>query len=281
MTTTSTSHVALATGADALVIDNFTRNLDALRELFGASEFKILPEGQTLKTYTTAGTLQDGSFTEGNQISASTYENTAASKTLTFKMWRKPTYATDIVKEGYEAAVIRTDECLVSDITSVIAGDIIDGLETGTGTATGTDFQKTLAAAWAAVNKAFKNVAHNNVYFANSTTAAEWLGSASVINSTEFGLQVIENFMGKGKLIINEDVADDYIYATAEQNLVIAACKFDSIPELGMVTDETGVIAVGHSGKQDYASVETCIYTGLCIFPKYADRVIKAEVDPS
>lgn len=282
MATSTTYGGYTAKAADIDLVMKFRRNLEPLMKLLGASDLQVLAPGTNLKTYTTTGTIQDGSADAGAAITKSTFSTVAAQKELTFKKWYKEIPIEDIAQQGYEGAVVATDEQLLSAIQKAIRSTIIGSLSTGSGSAEGTTFQSAFANTWAAVEAAFEDDAASPVYFVNYDTVADYLGTATVSIQTAFGINYIENFFGiPGTVILDSNVPDSYIYGTAKENLVIAASDCSNILGMELEIDPSGIIAVHHDPNYGYGALGTAAYCGICVFPKYADRVVKGLVDPS
>ena len=280
MATISTNHVQLNTLLSIDTVDKFRRSLDDLRALLDGADFQILAPGTNLQTLTSAGTVQDGIVAENTAITASTYAITAAAKTLTFKKWLAKTSIEEIARRGYEAAVSATDDKLVKDVQKILVGDIFTGISTGaTGTAAGVGLQATCADAWAALGTACENESATPVFFVGYDAAADWLASSNVVPSGNlWGLRVFKDWMGLGTLIISSQVPANTVWCTAMENLVIAAADVSGITDFGLVQDELGIFAVGHEGEKDTASVDTFVYSGLSVFPLYADRFIVGTI---
>ena len=282
MSTSTTYGGYTAKAADLDLIMKFERDVAALQRLLGASDLQVLAPGTNLHTYTNTCTLQDGAADPGASITLSTYSTSAATKELTFKKWRKAIPIESIAKQGYEGAVVATDTQLLRDVQKAVRGTIVSGIATGSGSATGATFQAALAAAWAALEEAFEDEACTPVYFCNYDAMAGYLGAASITVQSEAGVNYIENFFGiPGKIILDSNVADNYIYATAAENIVIAAADVSGIQGMDLTMDESGIIAVHHDPSYATAALETVVYTGLCVFPMFASRVIKSVIDPS
>lgn len=275
MATSTTYGGYTAKAQDVALILKFERDVEALREILAASDVQVLAPGTNLKAYVNTCTLQDGVVSPGASITLSTYSTAANAKTLTFKKWRKATPIEAIAAQGYEGAVVATDNQLVRDVQKAVRNTIVSGLATGTGSASGSTFQQMLANTWAAVEAAYEDEACEPVYFTSQKNVAGFLASASVNVQTQSGITYIENFMGiPGKLILDSNVPDDTIYGTAKENLIIAAADVRGIEGLPLEMDESGIIAVHHTPNYATASAETVVYTGLCVFPMFANRVI-------
>ena len=280
MATVSTTHVQVNTLLSIDTLDKFQRSLDELRALLDGADFQIVAPGTLLQTLTSAGTVQDGVVTENSAITASTYSITAAAKTMTYKKWKAQTSIEEIGRRGYEQAVSATDDKLVKDVQKILVGDIFSGISTGaSGTASGVGLQATCADAWAELGKACEGESATPVFFVGYDAAAAWLGASTVVPSNNvWGLRVFRDWMGLGTLIISNNVPSGKVWCTAMENLNIAAADITAISELGMVQDEAGIFAVAHEGAKNTASVDTFVYSGLCVFPSYADRFIVGTI---
>lgn len=282
MATSTTYGGYTAKAQDVALIMKFERDVRALAELLSASDVQVLAPGTNLTSYVNTCTLQDGVVSAGQSITLSTYSTAATGRTLTFKKWRKATPIEAIAAQGYEGAVVATDNQLVRDVQKAVRGTIVGGLASGSGSASGATFQAALADVWAKVEAAFEDEAAEPVYFANYDDIAGFLATASVTVQTDSGINYIQNFMGiPGKLVLDSNVPSGVIYGTAKENLVVAAADVRGIEGMPLEMDESGIIAVHHTPNYETASAETVVYTGLCVFPMFANRVIVGSIGAS
>ncbi|WP_254556722.1 hypothetical protein, partial [Salmonella enterica] len=84
------------------------------------------------------------------------------------KKYRRSTSAEAIQKVGREIAINKTDEKLLSGIRKEIKQEFYDTLLDGTGTASGTNLQTALSAAWGAIKKFYEDEDATPIYFVSS-----------------------------------------------------------------------------------------------------------------
>lgn len=261
------------------------KSFKKLLEVLGVTRKIPMMEGTTLYYYTTTGTLQDGNVAEGEIIPLSQYktDKTAVGE-ITLKKWRKSTSAEAIMKSGYNAAVVDTDNALLRDVQVSIRTNLfnyMNGAITGSTTVAGKDLQTALANAWAQLQVKFEDDTAEPVYFLNPLDAAEYLASASITTQTAFGMNYIEDFLGLGTVIMSAHVTQGTFLATAKQNLILyyLTMSGDVARSFDLTADELGLIGI-NSGNADKtrATVETLIMSGIQILVEYAGGVVKGTI---
>lgn len=294
---TADANLITATNVAARVADvEFVRAFDEdVRVLTQALEFftpiKKAP-GTTLKYYETSGTLESGQVGEGEDIPLSKYSTTGVHlEELTWGKWAKATTLEAITKDGYDAAVTRTDNKFRKDIQSVIRKDLFDFLKTGTGkdvdgtaAVTGTTLQQTLANVWGTLQVNFENTDSTPVYFLNPMDVADYLGTANLATSgtTVFGMQYIQNFLGIYNVMLASDIPAKSVIATPEENLKTYYSDASEAAGFDYVTmDETGYIGVYHEANYGNATFKTNAVSALKFFADYLDKIYVATIAPS
>lgn len=261
------------------------RNFAKLLEVLGVTRKIAMMEGTTLYYYTTTGTLQDGNVAEGEIIPLSQYktEKTSVGE-ITLNKWRKSTSAEAIMKSGYNAAVIETDNALLRDVQVSIRTNLfnyMNGTITGSTAVTGKDLQTALANAWGQLQVKFEDDTAEPVYFLNPLDAAEYLASANITTQTAFGMNYIEDFLGLGTVIMSAHVTKGTFLATAKQNIILyyLAMNGDVASSFDLTADELGLIGI-NSGNADKtrATVETLIMSGIQLLVEYAEGVVKGTI---
>lgn len=264
-------------------VTKFETNLQELLAVLGKSDVNVMPNGQAINIYKSSGTLVTQQVAEGAAITPSEYAMTIAKTvTLTFSKYLKYTGIESIQTKGYDIAVGGTNDAMLRDVQKAVRTAIYDGIKTGTGTgAAGATFQAACANAWAALNAKFEDEAATPVFFANHKDAAAYLGAANITVQTAFGMSYIENFLGLGNVLLDSNVPEGKIIATATENIDICAANVAAIPGLDCYTDRSGIIAVHNGAAYDHAAIETAVYCGLEAFPVFLDRVIKVDISSS
>lgn len=267
-------------------VQQFTHaSLAKLIEVLGVTRKIPMMEGTTMYVYSTSGTLQSGSVGEGEIIPLSQY---ATTKTpvgeITLKKWRKAASAEAIKKSGYEAAVRDTDAALLKDVQTGIRTDffsLLNGIITGSVTASGVDLQSALAAAWGQLQVKFEDDSAEAVYFVNPLDVATYLGAAQISMQTAFGMNYIENFLGLGTVIMTSRVNAGTFIATAKENIIMyyLTMNGDIADAFNLTSDELGYIGI-KSGYQneERAQIESLIMDGIQFFVEYAAGVVKGAI---
>ena len=276
MATTYNNGVSIVTDYDFLA--KFERDIDKLRELLFAADWRKLAPGQVLRTHVLTGTFQAAQTTAGAAVTASTYSDAGTDQVLVINRWKGLTPVEDVAAYGRDEAIVRNDSALLKDIQKSIVGGIMTGISTGaTGTASGTGLLATAAAAWGALGTACDNEVATPVFFANYKEAAKYLGAQTVSMQQAFGLTYLMNFLG-GVLILDSNVPDNKIWCTAMENIIIGTADLSDVAEFGMTMDESGIIAVAHKADDDHGSIATHAWCGIKTVTSFKDRVIVGTI---
>lgn len=256
----------------------FTGNLNKLMEALGVTRKIAVQEGAPLRQIKVTGTLESGVVAEGETIPLSKYQ-TAEETVGEVKLykWRKATTAEAILKSGYDQAVGATTDQMVKDIQKTIRKNLFTFMATGTGTATGTDMQSTLANAWGELSVLFEDDAVETVYFMNPKDVADYLGTATVTMQTVFGMNYIENFLGLGDVFLNSNVPEGKVYATVKNNIVTYYVDVNNgalVSQFGLTTDATGYIGINEYPDKDTARVIDLVMSGVTFFPERKDGIV-------
>lgn len=272
----------LAKVQDVDFVNKFNGGIKKLLEVLGVSESIVMAPGTQLKIYKTSGTLVSGAVAEGEDIPLSKYDN-KLDRTITvdFEKWRKQTTLEAVAKRGYGQAVTKTDDKMLRDIQKGIRSGIFNFLATGTGTATGSNFQKALANSWGKLSTVFEDDDATPVYFVNPMTIASYLGSAQVTLQTAFGFSYIENFLGLGTVVMASNIAESKVIATAKENINVYHANCSGIDGFDYYSDETGLVGIHHDPTYNNACYETYAVSALTLFPEFLDRIIVGTISGS
>ena len=263
-------------------------SLAKLIEVLGVTRKLPMQEGTTLYMYTTSGTLQTDSVSEGAIIPLSQYQrNKVAVGEMTLQKYRKATTAEAIMKSGYDEAVAQTDAKLLSDVQKAVRSSffsLLNGTITGSTAVSGVGLQKALAAAWAQLQIKFEDDTASAVYFVNPLDIGDYIGAASITVQEAFGLQYIENFLGLGTVIISSQITQGTFLATAKENIVLyyLSMNGDIAGKFGLTVDDLGLIGMKTDiPTENRAQLETLVMCGIDFFVEYAAGVIKGTISSS
>lgn len=271
--------------APAISIDlasNFTRNIQALRDVLGITTMQAVPVGTTAKQYKlTAGTLNPQTA-EGDIIPLTEVTRELVKEiNIALVPYRKSTTAQAIQANGREMAINDTDAVLISKIQAEIKSKFFLSLATGSGTVSGTNLQAALAAAWGKVEAYYEDLDASPVHFVAVDDVAEYLGSAQISLQTAFGMTYVENFLGLGTVFITPSLTKGTFYSTAKENLralYVPATAGDVGQAFGLNSDETGLIGFTHQAQTDRATIDTLIMTGVTFFAEMVDGIFKGTI---
>lgn len=257
----------------------FNEQFAALRQLLNVVTPAKMAAGSSLKLYKSSGTLNTTQVNPCAEITVSAYGTTATPYPLTTMKFRKQTSIEDILSMGYEPAAANTDRALISDIEKNVRAGLILGLATlGTGTAAGDNFQKCAANAWGELNVVMDGEGATPVFFCSPLDAADYLGNASVTMQTAFGLSYIENFLGLGTLVVDANVPQGKVLATAQENILFAYADMATAQGFEFYGDAEGIIGVSHDANITHAALETVAICGIAVVPAFLDRVIVGTI---
>ena len=263
-------------------------SLAKLIEVLGVTRKIPMQEGTTLYMYTTSGTLQTDSVSEGAVIPLSQYQrNKTAVGEMTLQKYRKATTAEAIMKSGYEEACAQTDAALLLDVQKKVRSDffsLLNGTITSSTAVTGVGLQKALAAAWAQLQVKFEDDTASAVYFVNPLDLGDYLGSANITMQSAFGMNYIENFLGLGTVVLSSQITQGTFVATAKENIVLYYLTMggDIASKFGLTVDDLGLIGIKTDiPTEQRAQLETLVMAGIDFFVEYAAGVVKGTISDS
>ena len=261
---------------------NFSEGVRKLMEALGVTRKIAKQAGTVLKAYKATGTLENGAVAEGDTIPLSKYKTEPVSfGEITLKKWRKATSAEAIVERGYDQAVEMTTDRMLRDVQKAIRADLFTFLATGTGTASGADFQAVLAQAWGQLQVKYEDDAIQAVYFVNPLDIADYLAEASISTQTAFGMTYVEDFLGLGTVIMNASVQKGKIYATAKENIVLYYIPVNGA-DLGeafdFTSDETGYIGIHETPDYTNMTASDTVVNGMVFFAERIDGVVVGTI---
>ena len=260
-------------------------SLAKLVEVLGVTRKIPMQEGTTMYMYTTSGTLQSGSVSEGAVIPLSQYaRNKAAVGEITLKKWRKATSAEAIMKSGYDEAVRATDAALLKDVQKEVRGaffSLVNGAVQNSTSVAEETVQAALAEAWGQLQVKFEDDTAEAVYFLNPLDIADYLKTAQITVQTAFGFNYVENFLGLGTVILSSRVTQGTFFATAKENIVLyyLTMNGDIAGKLGLTVDDLGYIGIKTDiPTEQRAQLETLVMSGIQFFVEYAAGVVKGVI---
>lgn len=250
------------------------------------------PKTASIATYYEQVESSGTDYVEGEEVALSKY---TVSKTsigdLSPVPYRKMTTAKAILQDGYDAAVLKTDKKMVSQIRAQLIAQFFAFLANGTGApadgVTINTLQKALAYADAALENALETNGDETdgafVHFINRDDAADYLANANITTQTLFGMTYIENFLGVQNVFLTNKITKGDVFATPAENIHAYGIDFGELADGGLIyqVESNGLIGVAHKGAYDYASAETDVMTGLQLVPEVLDYIVKATINPS
>ena len=267
-------------------VSQFTHeSLNKLLEVLGVVRKIPMTEGTTMYVYTTSGTLQSGSVSEGAVIPLSQYQrDKAAVGEITLNKWRKATSAEAIMKSGKEEAVQATDRALLKDVQKKVRTDLfsfLNGAITGSTSIAEETLQAALAAAWGQLQVKFEDDTAEPVHFLNPLDIADYLKTAQITVQTAFGFNYIKDFLGLGTVILSSRVTQGNVISTAKENLIMYYLRMDGdvADEFDLTVDDLGYIGIKTDiPTEQRAQIETLVMSGIQFLVEYAAGVIKTQI---
>ncbi len=263
-------------------VTRFSRNWEALREIYGIMRPIRKTPGTKLTSYTASVTLQPGTVAEGDEIPYSLAEvEPVAYEDIVLSKYAKAVSVEAVAKYGAAIAVQKTDEAFLNELQDVVMDEFYDFLQTGSLTGTESTFQMGLAMAVGKVRNKFKSI-HRDitevVAFVNILDAYQYLGAAELSIQTLFGMQYIENFLGARRVILSSEIPQGKIIATPVENIdlyYIDPSDAD-FAELGLnytVDGVTPLIGFHVEGKYSHAVGECYALMGMKLWAEYLDGI--------
>ena len=269
----------------AISIDHNLRlvsGIKKLQEVLGVTNMTPMAEGSMIKVYKNTKYNTPSQVTEGNLIPLTEYKRAlAASYEITLKKYRKQTTAEAIQRSGRARAIDESDTLLQKEVQKDVKASFFTTLLAGTGTATAAaTFQAQIANVWGAVTAYYEDIDATPVYFVNPADVATYLGSASITLQNAFGLTYVEDFMGLGTVIMNSAVTAGTIVGTAKENLngAYVPAGGDLAQTFGLTFDQSGMVGMKHFTKDDYATVDTLLMSGVVFYAEDAAGIFKGTM---
>lgn len=263
-------------------VSRITGNISELQQVLGITEMESMAAGTFIKIYKMEQVNTPEQVGEGEKIGLTKVTRTLARTIeLILKKYRRNTSAESIQKVGRDIAINQTDEKLLSGIQKEIKRDFYAMLEAGTGKASGTTLQATLANAWGAIKKFYEDEDATPIYFVSSEDLAEYLGTAQISLQQAFGLSYIKDFLGLGTVVVSPTLTKGKVIATAKENLHGAyapANTGDVARTFGLTSDATGLVGMTHAAITENATVDTLVMSGVVFYPELLDGVIVGTI---
>lgn len=272
----------LARSREIDFVYRFEDGIKKLIEALGITRKIPKQAGTNLKAYKATGTLLDGLVAEGDIIPLSHYKTVPVNfAEITIKKWRKATSAEAIVEKGYDQAVQMTTDEMLKDVQKGIKKNFFGFLAQGTGLASGSTFQDTLAQIWGQLQLLYEDTEMEAVYFMNQLDAASYLGSAPITLQTAFGMTYIEDFLGLGTVIFNSSVPKGTIYGTAKENIVLYYVPVNGADlenAFEFTSDQLGYIGIHEVPDYDNLTAKDTVMCGMVLFAERLDGIVVGSI---
>lgn len=270
----------------AISVDHTNRiasNIKELQTLLGITEMEAMNAGTTIKMWKMEQVNTPAQVAEGEVIPLTKIQRKPAGTIeLELKTYRRNTTHKAIQASGRNVAINKTDEKLLSGIQKDVKKDFYDVLLTGTGTASGTGLQGTLAATWAELRKFHEDEDVTPIYFVSVDDVADHIGSTAAGLAQAFGLSYLENFLGLGTVVVSPRIAKGKVVGVAKENLhgaYVPANSGDVARSFGLTADTTGLVGITHSIQTENATIDTLAMCGVVFYPELVDGVIVGTIN--
>lgn len=263
-------------------VSKLTGNIDELKKVLGITDMEVMNAGTTIKIYKLEQVNTPAQVGEGEEITLTKVtRKVARTVELALNKYRRNTTAEAIQKVGRNAAINQTDAVVVTNIQKDIKKLFYDILLTGTGVATGTTLQSTMAAVWGKMQETFEDTDATPIYWASTQDVAEYLGNAQLTMQQTFGMSYVIDFIGLGTLIVSPRIPKGKVVGTAKENLrgaYIPANTGDVAKTFGLTSDSTGFVGMAHFPVSGNATVDTLLMSGVVFYPELLDGVIVGTI---
>lgn len=260
----------------------FSENIKGLMKVLGVTRMIPKQEGTTLTAYKAQGELKDGNVDEGAIIPLSHYETVPVDfGKIIIRKWRKSTSVESISDKSYDQAVRMTNVQMLKDVQKDIRKDMFDFMATGTGTATGINFQEVLAQSWGQLQIKFEDNEIDTVFFVNPLDVAAYLAKAQISTQNAFGMKYVEDFLGLGTAIFSGSVPQGKVYSTAKNNIVSYYIPVNGAgieKGFSFTSDQTGLIGIHEFPDYDRMTVNDTVLSGVKVFAENLDGVIVGTI---
>ncbi len=273
-------------------LTRFQEDFSHLINIAGVTQMIPKVSGTTLRVTKAHVTLQNGAVSEGDEIpfSQATLEEVPIGD-ITLNKYSKGVSMEEISKNGYDVAIVKTDNAFRFELQKVVKNRFYSFLNTGTLTAKDTTFQMALAMAKGRVLDAQSklNVTGGEIVaFVNYLDFYNYLGAASITVQTAFGMNYVQDFMGYRVIFLcdSNEVAKGTVIATPADNLI---CYYINPGEVdfgaaGLVYNVMGVTPIlGFAVDADYrrATSDAFAVMGLVMAAEYLDLIAVETVEAS
>ena len=264
-------------------VSQFTRNIDALREIMGVMRPVRKQLGTKLVASKASVVLQDGSVAEGDEVPLSQATVTpVAYEDIELEKYRKAVTAEAVAKFGAAVAVQKTDDAFIQELQGNVLDRFYAFALTGTLTGSEATFQMAVSMAVAKVKDKFKKMRlnySNVVVFVNTLDAGRYLGGANITVQNTNGIEYIKDFLGVQTMIISSEIPEGKIVAIPADNIVMYYIDpaDGDFRELGLVyntgAEESSLIGVHKEGNYGRVMGETHVLMGVKLFAEYIDAI--------
>lgn len=258
----------------------FSTDLTALMNVLGISKAIKKEPGSRLVMKKVSVELED-SVAEGEIIPYSEVTFDEVSPTdITLEKYSVGVSMEAINQYGYDVAVDKADQGMISAIRSKTIKAFYGVLEDGTLTSKATGIQAQLAKAMAQVLTHFEAISlgvSGVAGFVNTSDFYTYLGGADLTVQTAFGMQYVKNFLGYDVIFLTSQITSGTVVATPTNNLFVYSIDpaNGDFTKAGLVftTDESGLIGIHINGNYGVAVSETFAVCGVVLWPEYADGI--------
>ena len=258
------------------------KNIRTLQRALGITQMKPVGHGNLVKQYKTVVETIKGGYEEGKEIPIThSTRKLVNSWEAAIDPCRVTTTLQAIQKVGRAAAINEKDEEVLAKIRGKIKDKFFNLIKNGTGTAeAGANLQEAAANVWGALAQKYEDKDVTPVFFISPLDAAAYLGKAQITTQSAFGISYLENFLGLGNAFISAGVDKGNVYGTVTENLNGIYIPADAAGNefFGFTSDETGLVAMKHSARDAFLSVDTIAFSGVTFYPEEVDGVFKAEI---
>lgn len=280
--TTTTAQITIQ-AKEIDLVERYTANWDALREILNIMRPIRKTPGTKLVASKASIELQGGAVAEGDEVPLSLAKvEPVAFADLELKKYRKRVTAEAVAKYGAAVAVQKTDDALLNELQGNVLDEFFAFALNGSLTSDEDTFQMAVSMAIGLVKDKFKKMRlnySNIVVFANTMDVHRYLGAAGISTQTSNGVEYLKNFLGAETLIVSSEIPAGKVVAIPADNIVLYYIdpSDGDFVELGLEYTtgfgETNLIGVHKEGAYSHASGDTHVLMGMALWAEYVDGI--------
>ena len=272
-------------------LTSFNTDWEHLLNVMGITRMIKKTSGTTLKTTKATVSLAQ-TVGEGEEIPYSQATLTeVAIQDITLEKHSKGVSMEEISKNGYDVAIVKTDNAFRVELQKDVKNRFYTFLKTGALSAVDATFQMALAMSKGRVLDAASKMligVNDVVAFVNYLDFYTYLGGATITVQSAFGMNYVQDFMGYKTIFLcdSNEIPRNTIIATPVENIVAyyidpGEIDFAAAGLNYSVMGETPFLGFTVAGNYHTAVSENFAVMGLYLFAEYLDLICVETIEAS